>query len=109
MEFNETFLNVFVFFLIFAGIILDKMGVRFTAVLSGAVMLVGAVIKWYAVSSSFIGSGLERWFTENLNYIPLFDELGVSPFYRGMPASAKVAAIGFMIFGKSLQGGLHRP
>ena len=36
---SETFLNVFVFFLIFAGIILDKMGVRFTAILSGAVML----------------------------------------------------------------------
>ena len=30
---SETFLNVFVFFLIFAGIILDKMGVRFTAIL----------------------------------------------------------------------------
>ena len=30
---SETFLNVFIFFLIFAGIILDKMGVRFTAIL----------------------------------------------------------------------------
>ena len=99
MEGAETFLNVFVFFLIFAGIILDKMGVRFTAVLSGVVMLVGGLIKYFAISSSFIGSGLETWFTENLNYIPLFDELGVSPFYRGMPASAKVAGIGFMIFG----------
>ena len=99
MEGAETFLNVFVFFLIFAGIILDKMGVRFTAVLSGAVMLVGGLIKYYAISPSFMGSSLENWFTNNLNYIPLFDELGVSPFYRGMPASAKVAAIGFMIFG----------
>ena len=99
MQGAETFLNVFVFFLIFAGIILDKMGVRFTAILSGVVMLIGAVIKWYAVSDSFIGSGLETWFTNNLNYIPGFDELGVSPFYEGMPASAKVAAIGFMIFG----------
>ena len=99
MQGSETFLNVFVFFLIFAGIILDKMGVRFTAVLSGAVMLVGAVIKWYAVSDSFIGSELETWFINHLNYIPGFDELGISPFYRGMPASAKVAAIGFMIFG----------
>lgn len=99
MQGAETFLNVFIFFLIFAGIILDKMGVRFTAVLSGAVMLVGAFIKYYAVTDSFIGSGLETWFTENLNYIPGFDELGISPFYRGMPASAKVAAIGFMIFG----------
>ncbi len=98
-ESAEVFLNVFVFFLIFAGIILDKMGVRFTAVLSGAVMLVGACIKWYAVTDSFIGTGLETWFTNNLNYIPLFDELGVSPFYEGMPASAKLAAIGFMIFG----------
>ena len=99
MQGAETFLNVFVFFLIFAGIILDKMGVRFTAVLSGAVMLVGGLIKYYAISESFMGSGLEAWFNNNLNYIPVFDELGVSPFYRGMPASAKMAAIGFMIFG----------
>ncbi len=99
MQGSETFLNVFVFFLIFAGIILDKMGVRFTAVLSGAVMLVGGLIKYYAISESFFGSGLEKWFTENLNYIPVFEELGVSPFYRGMPASAKMAAVGFMIFG----------
>ena len=99
MQGAETFLNVFIFFLIFAGIILDKMGVRFTAVLSGVVMLVGGIIKWYAVSSSFIGSGLEEWFNNHLNYIPLFDELGVSPFYKGMPASAKLAAVGFMIFG----------
>ena len=99
MQGSEVFLNVFVFFLIFAGIILDKMGVRFTAILSAGVMLVGALIKWFAVSESFMGSGLENWFTNNLNYIPLFDELGVSPFYRGMPASAKLAACGFMIFG----------
>ena len=99
MQGAETFLNVFVFFLIFAGIILDKMGVRFTAVLSGAVMLVGGLIKYYAISESFYGSGLETWFNNNLNYIPGFEELGVSPFYRGMPASAKMAAVGFMIFG----------
>ena len=99
MQGAETFLNVFVFFLIFAGIILDKMGVRFTAVLSGAVMLLGAVIEYYAISRSFVGSGVETWFTDHFNYVPLFDELGVSPFYLGMPASAKVAAIGFMIFG----------
>ena len=99
MQGSETFLNVFVFFLIFAGIILDKMGVRFTALLSGTVMLIGAIINWYAVTESFQGSGLENWFNNNLNYIPVFDELGISPFYRGMPASAKFAAIGFMIFG----------
>ena len=99
MQGSETFLNVFVFFLIFAGIILDKMGVRFTAILSGAVMLVGASINWYALTDMFAGSNLEVWFNEHLNYIPGFDELGVSPFYQGMPASAKLSAIGFMIFG----------
>ena len=99
MQGSETFLNVFVFFLIFAGIILDKMGVRFTAVLSGVVMLIGATINWYAVTDMFIGSGLGTWFNNNLNYIPGFDELGISPFYQGMPASAKFSAVGFMIFG----------
>ena len=96
---SETFLNVFIFFLIIAGIILDKMGVRFTAILSGLVMLTGACINWYAVTESFLGSSLETWFSNHLNYIPLFYELGVSPFYAGMPASAKLASIGFMIFG----------
>ena len=99
MQGSETFLNVFIFFLIFAGIILDKMGVRFTAILSGAVMLIGAVINWWAVTEYFAGSSLEAWFTNHLNYIPIFDELEVSPFYEGMPASAKFAAVGFMIFG----------
>ena len=99
MQGSEVFLNVFAFFLIFAGIILDKMGVRFTMVLSAVVMLIGACIKWYAVDESFMGSGLEAWFTNHLNYIPVFEELGVSPFYEGMPASAKFAACGFMIFG----------
>lgn len=99
MQGSETFLNVFIFFLIFAGIILDKMGVRFTAVLSGAVMLVGAVINWYALTDAFQGSSLDVWFTDHLNYIPGFDELGISPFYKGMPASAKFSAVGFMIFG----------
>ncbi|MDE7111407.1 MAG: MFS transporter [Muribaculaceae bacterium] len=99
MQGSETFLNVFIFFLIFAGIILDKIGVRYTALLSGVVMLIGATINWYAVTSYFAGSNLEVWFTDHLNYIPVFDQLGVSPFYEGMPASAKLSAIGFMIFG----------
>jgi MFS family permease len=99
MQGAETFLNVFIFFLIFAGIILDKMGVRFTAILSGAVMLIGGLIKYYAVTEAFMGSSVEVWFDNHLNYIPVFQELGVAPFYKGMPASAKVAAVGFMIFG----------
>ncbi len=99
MQGAETFLNVFIFFLIFAGIILDKMGVRFTALLSGVVMLIGGLIKYYAVSEAFIGSSIDTWFQTHLNHIPVFEQLGVAPFYEGMPSSAKVAAIGFMLFG----------
>lgn len=94
---SEPFLNVFVFFLIFAGIILDKMGVRFTAVLSGMVMVVGAGINYYAVSDFFVGSRLETFFTNTLNLPQTW--WNVTPFYAGMPASAKLSAIGFMIFG----------
>lgn len=94
---SEPFLNVFVFFLIFAGIILDKMGVRFTAVLSGMVMVVGAGINYYAVSDFFVESSMETFFTNTLNLPQTW--WNVTPFYAGMPASAKLSAIGFMIFG----------
>ena len=93
MQGAETFLNVFIFFLIFAGIILDKMGVRFTALLSGAVMLVGGLIKYYAISEAFEGSAIQEWFTNHLNYIPLFEELGVSPFTKEMPASDRKSVV----------------
>ncbi len=82
---SEYFLNVFAFFLIFAGIILDKMGIRFTGILSGAVMVIGASIKLYAISDIFTpDSGLYRF---------------LDSFWTSFPASAKLASIGFMIFG----------
>ena len=79
----EYILNVFGF-LILAGIILDKMGVRFTGVLSASVMFIGACIKLYAISSWFAGSALDTW---------------LSSWWVDMPGSAKLAALGFMIFG----------
>lgn len=94
---SETFLNVFVFFLIFAGIILDKMGVRFTAILSGSVMFVGGLVNWYAVSDAFVGSSMEQFMNNTLNLPAAW--WNVTPFFEGMPASAKLSAIGFMFFG----------
>ncbi len=79
----EYMLNVFGF-LIVAGIILDKMGVRFTGTLSASVMVIGAVIKLYAISDLFIGTALDNW---------------LSSWWVDMPGSAKLAALGFMIFG----------
>jgi hypothetical protein len=83
-EGSEYFLNVFAFFLIFAGIILDKLGIRFTAILSAIIMILGASIKYYAISDYFIGTGLETW---------------LNSWWIDFPASAKLASIGFMIFG----------
>ena len=71
-------------FLILAGIILDKMGIRFTGVLSASMMFIGAAIKFYAVSDWFAGSGFETW---------------LNSWWTAMPGSAKLAALGFMIFG----------
>ncbi len=100
MQGAEVFLNVYVFFLIFAGIILDKMGVRFTAVLSGAVMLVGGILKFYACTEGFDDTSLGMWFGSHFNWhltIPILKD--IPPFAEGMPGSAKFAAVGFMIFG----------
>ncbi|MCH5224360.1 MAG: MFS transporter [Muribaculaceae bacterium] len=94
---SETFLNVFVFFLIFAGIILDKMGVRFTAILSGAVMFAGGFINYYALTDAFQNSGLQNFMDHFVNLPNTW--WNITPFYDGMPASAKLSAIGFMIFG----------
>ena len=80
---SEYLLNVWGF-LIVAGIILDKTGIRFTGTLSAAVMIVGACIKYYAVSEAFIGTGFENW---------------LNSWWVEMPASAKLASFGFMIFG----------
>lgn len=82
---SEYFLNVFAFFLIFAGIILDKMGVRFTAILSGAVMVLGGGIKLYAISPLFAEGNA------------LYDLL--DSFWTSFPATAKLASAGFAIFG----------
>lgn len=81
---SSYFLNVFAGFLILAGVILDRMGVRFTAVLAGSLMVTGALIKVFALSETFNTSG--GW---------LFNLLDSEAF----PASAKLACVGFAIFG----------
>ncbi len=79
----EYILNVFGF-LIIAGVILDKMGIRFTGTLSASVMVIGACIKLYAISDMFQGTALDQW---------------LGSWWTTMPGSAKLAAFGFMIFG----------
>ena len=80
---GEYILNV-CGFLILAGIILDKMGIRFTGTLSASLMLLGAVIKFVGISDWFQGTGFNAW---------------LDSWWTSMPGSAKMAAFGFMIFG----------
>ena len=98
---SETFLNVFVFFLIFAGIILDKMGVRFTAILSGAIMVLGGAVNWYAMTDAFEQSSLKSAFDGILNLPDAW--WNITPWVDGMPASAKLATFGFMLFGCGIE------
>lgn len=81
---SEYFLNVFFFFLIFAGIILDKMGIRFTGILSASLMVIGASIKLVGVSDWFASTELCLW---------------LDSWWVSFPGSAKMASLGFMIFG----------
>ncbi len=80
---GEFLLNVFGF-LIIAGIILDKMGVRFTGLLSASLMVVGAGIKYIGISDWFQTTEFALW---------------LDSWWVTMPASAKLAMFGFMIFG----------
>ena len=78
---SETFLNVFVFFLIFAGIILDKMGVRFTGMGACLLMVFGCGLKYYAISTTFPEGAL------------LF----------GFKMQVALAALGYAIFGVGVE------
>ena len=78
---GEYLLNVFGF-LILAGIILDKMGVRFTGLLSASLMVIGAAIKYFGIS--WADANTVEW---------------LNSWWPAMPGSAKLAMFGFMIFG----------
>ena len=70
-----SFINVFLLMLFFSGIILDKMGIRFTGILACSLMVLGTLIKFYAVSAAPEGE--------------LFD----------MPSTVVLASLGFAVFG----------
>ncbi|MFV0418043.1 MAG: MFS transporter [Dysgonomonas sp.] len=73
--------NVFLLMLIFGGIILDKMGVRFTGLGACITMLIGCGLKYYAVA---YGSGLEG---------TIF----------GISTQVMLASLGFAIFGVGVE------
>jgi MFS family permease len=73
--------NVFFGMLIIGGIILDKMGVRFTGVMSAGIMVIGATLKYYGFSH------------------PELAEQTI----LGIQGQVFVASIGFAIFGVGVE------
>ena len=80
---SYSLFNVFFFFLVFGGIILDKMGIRFTGIVSGAVMVVGAGIKYWAVSTHAL------------------DGMTWHILFWTFPAQVWIASLGFAIFSRA--------
>lgn len=81
---SEYWLNM-VGFLLISGIILDKMGIRFTGLMSTLVMVLGAVIKLYGLSATYNNGGFGYDF--------------LNSFWLTMPPSLKMASLGYAIFG----------
>jgi len=81
---SEYMLNVFGF-LIISGIVLDKMGIRFTGLMSATTMLIGGLVKFYGLTDYFNDGGFGYNFFNS--------------FWVSMPASAKMASLGYAIFG----------
>ena len=77
--------NVFLLMLIFSGMILDKIGTRFTGVLAISIMLIGAGIKYWAISGGIDGT--------------LTIEIGSWQILGETSRSAVFAGLGFGIFG----------
>jgi MFS family permease len=77
--------NVFLLMLIFSGMILDKLGVRFTGVLGIAIMLIGAFVKYWAISGHVQG----------MYELKIFSWQIISESAK----SSVVAGLGFAIFG----------
>ncbi len=85
---SEFFLNVFAGFLILSGVILDKMGIRFTLITAGLTMVLGAGLKYYALTAGFGETAIAGF---------------LGSFITWVPASAKMAFIGFAIFGVGVE------
>lgn len=73
--------NVFLFMLIFGGIILDKLGVRFTGLMTCALMVIGAFIKYYSVE--YISPGPEAGTIFGIRTQVIMASLGYAIFAVG--------------------------
>ena len=80
---SSGLINVFLLMLFFSGLILDKMGIRFTGTLACSLMVIGTMIKLIAVTHPS---------TEIYH-------LSLITYHFHMPRSVALASLGFAVFG----------
>ena len=85
------FFNVFFFMLLIVGVLLDRLGVRFSTISSAIIMIIGASIKYYAFKTDFNGA---EWFGYDAQLLMAsfgFALFGVGIEYAGITVSKSVA------------------
>ena len=82
---SSGLINVFLLMLFFSGIILDKMGIRFTGVLSCSLMVLGTLLKLYAITANIPSTAVANFSLFTLHF--------------SLPQSVAIASLGFAIFG----------
>ena len=82
---SSGLINVFLLMLFFSGIILDKMGIRFTGVLSCSLMVLGTLLKLYAITADIPSTAVANFSLFTLHF--------------SLPQSVAIASLGFAIFG----------
>ncbi|MCD8185599.1 MAG: MFS transporter, partial [Rikenellaceae bacterium] len=88
-------INVFLFMLIFGGMILDRLGLRFTGLSAILTMLIGTAIKYWAVSTTFENPVLEI-FGMVFNRQVLYAALGFAVFAVGVEITGLTANKGIL-------------
>ena len=82
---SSGLINVFLLMLFFSGIILDKMGIRFTGVLSCSLMVLGTLLKLYAITADIPSTAVANFSLFTIHF--------------SLPQSVAIASLGFAIFG----------
>jgi len=84
-----SWFNVIFLMLIFGGIILDRMGIRFTGTTFIVVMIAGAGLNYYALTDAFINHGVAYDF--------------LNSFWTKYSPSVKMSALGYALFGVGVE------
>ena len=82
---SYAWFNVFLGMLVFGGMVLDKMGARFTGIAAGVMMVAGCGIKWWAIQTH------------------LLDHSTVHLLFWDFKSQVLMASVGFALFGVGIE------